>query len=72
MTQSPTRNAVGRMVPAVVNGVEQVPFAGVGRHRPTGRKAAPPVRSAIDWPENGDKRVPDLATALQLCGLRVA
>jgi len=36
-----TRNAVGRMVPAVVNGAEQVAFAGVDQHRPTGRKAAP-------------------------------
>ena len=63
------RNAAGRMVPAMVNGAQQVPFAGVNQHRPTGRKAAPPIRSAIDWPENGDKRVPDLATALKLCGL---
>jgi citrate lyase subunit alpha / citrate CoA-transferase len=76
MTQAPatkiqmTRNAAGRLVPTVVNGVEQIPFAGINQHRPTGRKAAPPVRSSIDYPRNGDKRVPDLATALKLCGLR--
>jgi citrate lyase subunit alpha/citrate CoA-transferase len=64
-----TRNAVGRMVPSVVNGAGQVPFPGVNQYRPTGRKAAPPIRSSADWPRNGDKRVPDLATALKLCGL---
>lgn len=64
------RNAAGRLVPAVVNGREQAPFAGVGAHRPQGRKAAPPVRSTVDYPGNGDKRVPDLAAALRLCGLR--
>ncbi|MGA2992262.1 MAG: citrate lyase subunit alpha [Candidatus Korobacteraceae bacterium] len=64
------RNAAGRMVPARVNGREQVPFAGVDRHRPTGRKAAPPVHSNVDYPKNGDKRVADLETALTRCGLR--
>ena len=39
-------------------------------HRPTGRKAGPPIRSNSDYPTNGDKRVPDLETALRLCGLR--
>ena len=36
----------------------------------TGRKAGPPIRSNSDYPTNGDKRVPDLETALRLCGLR--
>ena len=35
-----------------------------------GRKAAPLIRSNKDYPEDGDKRVPDLETALRLCGLR--
>jgi citrate lyase subunit alpha/citrate CoA-transferase len=64
------RNAAGRMVPAFVNGRQEAPFAGLDCYKPEGRKAAPPVRSAIDYPRNGDKRVPDLATALKLCGLR--
>ena len=34
------KNAAGRLVPTVVNGKQQVAFAGVGKHRPTGRKAA--------------------------------
>jgi len=69
-TTTMVRNAAGRMVPTFVNGREQMPFAGVDGHRPKGCKAAPPVRSSMDYPRNGDKRVPDLATALQRCGLR--
>ncbi|MGA7615697.1 MAG: citrate lyase subunit alpha [Thermoanaerobaculia bacterium] len=64
------RNAAGRQVPGVVNGNAQVPFEGVDVHRPSGRKAAPPVRSAADYLRDGVKLVPDLATALAECGLR--
>ncbi|HYE25386.1 MAG TPA: citrate lyase subunit alpha, partial [Clostridia bacterium] len=64
------RNATGRLVPPVVNGAEQVAFRGVDQYRPEGRKAAPPIRSNAGYPANGDKRVPDLATALRKCGLR--
>src|SRR5579872_976873 len=63
-------NAVGRMVPELVNGHPQYPFMGVGKYRPTGAKASPPIRTAADYPANGDKRVSDLATALKKCGLR--
>jgi citrate lyase subunit alpha/citrate CoA-transferase len=62
-------NAVGRKVPLVVNGREQVPFQGVGKYQPTASKYGPPVRSCKDYPPNGDKRVPDLKTALEKCGL---
>jgi len=64
------RNAAGRLVPAVVNGRPGVAYAGVGKHPATGRKAAPPVRRACDYPSNGDKRVPDLETAFRRIGLR--
>jgi citrate lyase subunit alpha / citrate CoA-transferase len=63
-------NAAGRMVPAMVNGRPQIPYIGVGKYQPRGRKAAPPIRTAASYPENGDKRVPDLETALKKCGLR--
>jgi citrate lyase subunit alpha/citrate CoA-transferase len=43
---------------------------GVGKHQPCGNKAAPPIRTAADYPRKGDKRVADLATALRKCGLR--
>jgi citrate lyase subunit alpha / citrate CoA-transferase len=63
-------NAAGRSVPEVVNGRAQTPYMGVGKYRPRGAKAAPPIRTAADYPENGDKRVPDLESALRKCGLR--
>lgn len=64
------QNAAGRTVPTTVNGKVQTPYLGVGQYAPGGRKAAPPIRSAKDYPENGDKRLPDLETALRQCGLR--
>jgi citrate lyase subunit alpha/citrate CoA-transferase len=63
-------NAAGRRVPTHVNGREAAPYKGVDQHTPTGNKAGPPIRSSADYPTNGDKRVPDLETALRLCGLR--
>jgi citrate lyase subunit alpha/citrate CoA-transferase len=63
-------NAAGRIVPEIVNGRHQVAFMGVGKYRPTGCKTAPPIRSAADYPANGDKVVRDLETALRNCGLR--
>ncbi len=64
------KNAAGRLVPAIVNGKQQAPFAGVDRHPVSGRKAAPPIVRAADYPANGDKRVKDLRTALDQCGLK--
>jgi citrate lyase subunit alpha/citrate CoA-transferase len=63
-------NAVSRRVPTVVNGREQVPYQGVGAYEPQGSKRAPPIRSCRDYPADGDKRVSDLKTALEMCGLR--
>ena len=63
-------NAAGRRVPTHVNGREEVAYKGVNQHCSTGNKAGPPIRSSSDYPANGDKRVPDLETALRLCGLR--
>src|SRR2546423_10962953 len=58
------------MVPAMVNSKPQIPYLGVEKYQPRARKAAPALRSSKDYPENGDKRVPDLETALRKCGLR--
>ncbi len=63
-------NAAGRLVPATANGRPQVPYLGVGMYKPAGQKAAPPVRTAADYSEDGDKRVCDLEGALRRCGLR--
>ena len=63
-------NVAGRLVPGKVNGRAQTPFMGVGKYRPLDGKASPPIRTAADYPSNGDKRVSDLGTALRKCGLR--
>jgi citrate lyase subunit alpha / citrate CoA-transferase len=63
-------NAAGRMVPAMVNGRPQIPYIGVGKYQPRGRKASAPVRTTANYPDDGDKRLPDLETALRRCGLR--
>src|SRR2546425_11655158 len=62
-------NAAGRKVPSVVNGRPQIPYLGNGKLQPNWRQACPSVRT---WPrlsDDGDKRVPDLETALRKCGL---
>lgn len=63
-------NAVGRMVPTLINGEPAVPFLGVGNYSPRGRVAGPPLVSCADYPADGDKVVPTLDEALRQCGLR--
>ncbi len=64
------KNAVGRLVPTEINGEKAIPFQGVGKYRPEGRKAAPPIRTSADYPADGDKIVADMKTALKNAGLR--
>ncbi len=63
-------NAAGRLVPTEINGKPAVPFQGVDKFRPTGRKAAPPLRSCADYPADGNKVVGSLREALEKCGLK--
>jgi citrate lyase subunit alpha/citrate CoA-transferase len=64
------KNALGRLVPTEVNGKSQVPYQGVGKYKPTGRKYAPPIASCADYPADGNKIVPSLKDALIKSGLR--
>ncbi len=70
MSQKLIKNAVGRPVPTEVNGKPAIPFQGVGKYRPEGRKYAPPIPTCADYPADGDKRQPDLRAALIAAGLR--
>ncbi|UCF34567.1 MAG: hypothetical protein JSV78_04545, partial [Phycisphaerales bacterium] len=70
MSKNLVENAAGRLVPTEVNGVPAVPFRGVGKHRPTGNKATPPVRTCIDYPADGNKVVADIKTALKNAGIK--
>jgi citrate lyase subunit alpha/citrate CoA-transferase len=63
-------NAAGRRVPAEINGEPAIPFKGVGKHRPSGKKHAPPVSTCIDFPDDGNKLAGTLKEALQKCGLK--
>jgi len=70
MTDTMKKNAVGRMVPTVVNGKEAIPFQGVGKYRPVGTKTAPPIATCVDFPNDGNKTVPDIKTALKKAGIK--
>ena len=63
-------NAAGRIVPTIINGKPAVPYMGVGKFRPKGHKAAPPLVSCLDYPEDGNKIVTSLKDALVRCGLK--
>jgi citrate lyase subunit alpha/citrate CoA-transferase len=62
-------NAAGREVPRVVNGRERIPFQGVGKFRPDGRKFGPRIATCADYPEDGDKTTKSLREALERAGL---
>lgn len=63
-------NAAGRQVPLEINGQRVIPFRGVGKHLPDGRKYAPPIPSCISYPADGNKVVESLEEALVKCGIR--
>ncbi len=63
-------NAIGRAVPAEVNGKPVVPYKGIGKHKPDGRKFGPRISSCADFPEDGNKLVSSLKEALIKSGLK--
>lgn len=67
---SETINAAGRSVPQEINGNPVIPFKGVGRHRPVGRKYCPPIPTCADYPDDGNKVTGSLEEALRKCGLK--
>ncbi len=77
LTVDSVETVAGRQVPVEVNGLQTVPFAGVGVQRPQGHKVGPPLRTCADYPADGDKRVEaggdmvaGLKQALEQAGLR--
>ena len=68
--QDLTKNAAGRLVPAEINGQTATPFMGVGKFEPQGNHAAPAIRRCADYPDDGNKIVADIKTALKNAGLR--
>ncbi len=64
------KNAAGRTVPTIINGEEHVPYQGVGKYKPDGRKYAPKIASCADYPDDGNKTVASLKEALIKAGLK--
>jgi citrate lyase subunit alpha / citrate CoA-transferase len=64
------KNAAGRLVPAKVNGAEQQPYQGIGKVKPSGGKAKPPIRSCAEFPQDGNKVVKTLSGALKKAGIK--
>lgn len=70
MRVSLVKNALGRMVPTHINGEKVVPFKGIGKYHPGGRKYGPPIPSLKDFPKDGNKQLSSLKEALIKAGLR--
>lgn len=64
------KNAVGRLVPTIINGENAIPYQGVGKYKPKGRKTTPPISTCADYPDDGNKVVKNLKTALQAAGIK--
>jgi len=62
-------NAAGRFVPTQIHAREFIPYQGVGKFIPQGRKYAPPIRSCAHYPADGNKVAPSLVEALHRAGL---
>ena len=64
------KNAVGRLVPTEINGKEAVPFQGVGKYKPEGRRYSHKITSNKDYPADGNKQVASIKEALIKAGLK--
>jgi len=64
------KNAAGRLVPTEINGETQIPYKGVGKHIPEGRRYGPPLASCTNYPDDGNKLLPDLREALLQSGVK--
>lgn len=63
-------NAAGRWIPEKINGKPVIPFRGVGKFKPRGQKASPPIVTCASYPKDGNKVIPSLKDALKRAGLR--
>lgn len=70
MSASSGLNAAGRYVPETINGQPVIPYMGVGKYKPSGRKHSPGISTCSDYPPDGNKIVSSLEEALRKCGLR--
>ena len=64
------KNSAKRLVPEKVNNQKQIPFKGIGKFKPKGNKAKPPIKTCADYPADGNKVVKNLKEALKRAGLK--
>lgn len=64
------KNSAGRLVPTEINGKKQIPFQGIGKYKPEGKKHATKIPSNADYPLDGNKTVASLKEALIKSGLK--
>ena len=64
------KNKVGRLVPTEINGEKAVPFQGVGKYKPEGRRFSHAITSNKDFPADGNKQVASIKDALIKAGLK--
>jgi len=60
------KNAIGREIPEESNGRKNIPFKGIGKHKPQGRKVGPPIPTGSDY---NNKVTKDLDQALDKLNL---
>ena len=70
MTEKFVKNAVGRMIPAEINGEPVIPFMGVNKYITEGHKHAPKISSCAYYSSDGNKQVFSLKEALIKAGLK--
>jgi len=58
------------MIPSEINGQPVIAFQGPHGYKTTGRKYAPLLSTCANFPDDGDKRVADLESALVKAGLK--
>jgi len=63
-------NTAGRSVPVKINGEPTIPYQGIGKHKPDGKRYGPKIATCADYPANGNKLVPSLKEALIRSGIR--
>jgi len=60
------KNVIGREIPEIVNGRQNIPFAGIGQYQPKGRKTGPPIPSGSQYQQKLTKNLDDALDKLNL------
>jgi citrate lyase subunit alpha/citrate CoA-transferase len=60
------KNAIGREIPESSEGKKNIPFKGIGKHQPEGRKAGPPIPSGNNYQNKVLKDLDDVLDHLNL------